>query len=81
MATQNVSTARTSHLVRDPRILGGEPTLAGTRTSVRSIILAAREQGSAAGVLAWYPHLRAEEVAEALAYYWGTCHAHSRLPI
>jgi uncharacterized protein (DUF433 family) len=59
----------TSRIVCDPRILGGEPTVAGTRTSVRSIVLAAREQGSVSGVLQWYPHLSERDVAEALTYF------------
>jgi uncharacterized protein (DUF433 family) len=32
-------------------------------------VLAARAQGTAAGVLDWYPHLTAEDVADALAFY------------
>jgi uncharacterized protein (DUF433 family) len=34
-------------------------------------VLAARAEGSVAGVLAWYPHLTAQQVAEALAFYQG----------
>ena len=69
MSIQSASTAKASRIVRDPRILGGEPVVAGTRTSVRSIVLAAREEGTIAGVLTWYPHLSADDVADALAYY------------
>jgi uncharacterized protein (DUF433 family) len=55
--------------VRDSQIQGGEPTVAGTRTTVRSVVLAAREEGTVAGVLTWYPHLTPEEIAAALTYY------------
>ncbi len=47
---------------------GGEPTVRGTRTTVRSVVLA-REAGGLAGVLYDFPHLSAEDVADALAYY------------
>jgi uncharacterized protein (DUF433 family) len=60
---------RISRVVCDARIQGGEPTVRGTRTTVRSIVLAAREAGGLAGVLDDFPHLSAEDVADALAYY------------
>lgn len=56
-------------VVRDPQILGGEPTVRGTRMSVRSVVLAAREYGGTDGVRTAYPHLELEAIAEALAYY------------
>ena len=68
MATKT-SPLEVSRVVRDPRIQGGEPTVRGTRTTVRSIVLAAREAGGLAGVLSDFPHLSAEDVADALAYY------------
>jgi uncharacterized protein (DUF433 family) len=68
MSTETVP-PRVSRVVRDPRVQGGEPTVRGTRTTVRSIVLAAREAGGLAGVLFDFPHLSAEDVADALAYY------------
>jgi uncharacterized protein (DUF433 family) len=58
-----------SAVVRDRRVLGGEPTLRGTRIAVRSIVLAAQEYGGPEGVLKAYPHLQPDAVNEALAYY------------
>lgn len=58
-----------SRVVRDPSIQGGEPTVRGFRTTVRSVVLAEREWGGVDGVQYAYPHLRAEDVADALAYY------------
>lgn len=55
-------------VVCDRRIQGGEPTVRGTRTTVRSIVLAARQTGTLGGVLYDFPHLSAEDVADALAY-------------
>ena len=56
-------------IVRNPRVLGGEPVVRGTRISVRSIVLASREFGGLDGVREAYPQLTADEVAEALAFY------------
>jgi uncharacterized protein (DUF433 family) len=58
-----------SRIARDPRVQGGEPVVRGTRTTVQSIVLAARETGGLSGVLSDFPHLSAEDVADALVYY------------
>jgi uncharacterized protein (DUF433 family) len=68
MSTETVP-PRLSRVVCDAKVQGGEPTVRGTRTTVRSIVLAAREAGGLAGVLYDFPHLSAEDVADALAYY------------
>src|SRR5439155_99665 len=51
------TSSRKSHIIRDPKVLGGEPSVRGTRISVRSIVLAAREYVGVPGVLTAYPHL------------------------
>jgi len=56
-------------VVSDARVQGGEPVVRGTRTTVRSIVLSAREAGDLVGVLFDFPHLSAEDVADALAHY------------
>jgi uncharacterized protein (DUF433 family) len=56
-------------VVQDPQIQGGEPTVAGTRVTVASVVLAEREWGGVDGVRYAYPQLTAEQVADALAYY------------
>lgn len=62
---QNVS----QRVVREPRILGGEPTIKGTRVPVRSIVLAHRRYGDAERVRQAYPMLDRAAVEEALAFY------------
>jgi uncharacterized protein (DUF433 family) len=57
------------HIVRNPRVLGGEPIVRGTRISVRSIVLAAREYGAPDGVLQAYPQLGLADIRDALAFY------------
>ena len=56
-------------VARNPRIHFGEPTVGGSRTTVASIVLAAQAGDGVEGILAGYPHLTAEDVADALAFY------------
>lgn len=70
MATvQPVELHSAARIVRDRRMLGGEPTVRGTRISVRSVVLAAREYGGVAGVLRAYPQLDPEAARAALTFY------------
>jgi len=67
-----VSTARshtTAQVVRNPQILDGEPTLAGTRVPVRAIVVAARYYPTVARICRAYPMLTPEAVRAALAFY------------
>jgi uncharacterized protein (DUF433 family) len=56
-------------IVRNRRVLGGEPVVRGTRISVRSVVLAEREYGGVAGALDAYPQLRPADVQDALDFY------------
>ncbi len=67
MAVRRESAAR--RIVRNPRVLGGEPIVSGTRISVRSVVLAAREYGGGPGALEAYPQLTPADVRDALAFY------------
>src|SRR3569832_2481540 len=44
-------------IVRNPRILGGEPTVAGTRVSVRIIVVTYRQDGEIGLLLDAFPML------------------------
>jgi len=57
------------HIVRNPDILAGEPTIAGTRIAVRNIIERARYMPIIEELCETYPHLTREEVEEAFAFY------------
>jgi uncharacterized protein (DUF433 family) len=59
----------TSHIVRNPLVLGGEPTVAGTRVPVRSIVLAWELHQDMERVCRAYPMLSHGDVADALAFY------------
>lgn len=56
-------------IVRHPRILGGEPTVKGTRIPVWSIVLTHRYYDDMARVCEAYPMLDRADVEEALAFY------------
>lgn len=56
-------------VVRDPRVLGGEPTLEGTRIPVRTVVEATRFIGNADDIVDAYPMLDRESVECALAFY------------
>jgi len=57
------------HIVRNPDILAGEPTIVGTRIAVRTIIERARNMPVIEELCETYPHLTREEIEEAFAFY------------
>lgn len=65
-ARQPVSRPR---IIRNPKVCGGEPTLAGTRVPISSIVTQWRFYRSLDRVLEAYPHLDIPSVEKALAYY------------
>ena len=64
-------TVQTEHLyiVRNDEILGGEPIVKGTRTSVRSIVGLWRMGILPEEIPQRLPHLKLAEVFDALSYY------------
>jgi len=61
--------ALATSIVHDKRILGGEPVIEGTRTPVRAVIEYLRLYGSKERVLEALPHLTADQLEAAIAYY------------
>lgn len=61
----------TEHLyvVRDERILSGEPIIKGTRTPVRAIVETWRMGIAPEEILKGMPHLTLAQVFDALSYY------------
>jgi len=58
-----------AQIVRDPQVLGGEPTIKGTRVPVWAIVLAWRWQPNLQYISDAYPMVSAEGVQAALAFY------------
>lgn len=61
--------ALATSIVHDKQILGGEPVIEGTRTPVRAVIEYLGLYGSKEGVLEALPHLTADQLEAAIAYY------------
>ena len=59
----------TSRIVRNPRILGGEPIVAGTRVPVRSIVVASRRYSGDLERVRQAYRLDLEAVQQALDFY------------
>ena len=56
------------HIVRNPKVLGGEPSVRGTRIPVRSLVTSLRRYGTTGQVADAYA-LDVGVVEEGLAYY------------
>lgn len=64
-------TTQTEHvyIVKDERILGGEPIIKGTRTPVRAVVEQWRLGHAPEAIPAHLPHLTVAAVFDALSYY------------
>ena len=55
----------------DPRTSGGQPIISGTRTKVTDIAIRYELMGmSADEIINEYPHLKLEQIHDALSYYY-----------
>lgn len=61
--------ARFSHIVRDPRVCGGEPTIKGTRIPVRAVVIEYQRSNDVEWVRKGYPGLDIATIRETLAFY------------
>lgn len=64
---------RFPRIVRNPEVLGGEPDLAGTRVSVRTVVLMHKLYKDFTSVQQALPHLSQADIEEALRYYKSNC--------
>ena len=59
------------YIVTDPETCGGSPHLAGTRITVRTVVIAVLLHGlSPEELLQHYPHLTLSGIHDALSYYY-----------
>ena len=56
------------HIVRDPKICGGEPTIKGTRVTLRTILASLAEGASVEEIVADFPALSADDVRAVIAF-------------
>jgi uncharacterized protein (DUF433 family) len=53
---------------RDPRIVGGEPIIKGTRVTLRTVLASLAEGATTAEILADFPTLTQDDVRAAIAF-------------
>lgn len=58
----------TSQIIRDPQVNGGEPTLRGTRVTVRTVLASLAEGAWIDEILADFPTVSAEQVRAVVAF-------------
>ncbi len=59
------------YISKDPKLSGGQPVISGTRIKVMDIAVRYELMGlSADRIVDEYPHLRLEQVHDALSYYY-----------
>jgi uncharacterized protein (DUF433 family) len=57
-----------AHIIRDPRICGGEPVIKGTRVTLRTVLASLADGDSVEQILEGYPTLTPEDVRAAIAF-------------
>ncbi|HEU5440771.1 MAG TPA: DUF433 domain-containing protein [Ktedonobacterales bacterium] len=62
------NTSTTPGIVTDPDLLGGKPTIEGTRIGVDLILEKVSEGESIEDILRDFPHLRREQIVRAIQY-------------
>ncbi len=55
-------------IIRDPRVVGGEPIVKGTRVTLRTVLASLAEGASIAEILADFPTLTEADVRAAIAF-------------
>ena len=55
-------------IVRDPRLVGGEPVLRGTRVTLRTVLASLAEGATISEIVADFPSLSEEDVRAAIAF-------------
>jgi uncharacterized protein (DUF433 family) len=56
------------HIVRDPEICGGQPTIKGTRVTLRTILATLAEGATTDEILASFPTLTERDVRAVIAF-------------
>jgi uncharacterized protein (DUF433 family) len=56
------------HIVRDPKICGGEPVFKGTRVTLRTVLASLASGDTLEAILADFPSLTLDDVRAAIAF-------------
>src|SRR5687768_2208242 len=57
-----------AHIVRDPKICGGEPVIRGTRVTLRTVLASLVEGATVEEIISDFPTLSAEDVRAVIAF-------------
>ena len=57
-----------AHIVRDPKICGGEPVIRGTRVPLRTVLASLAEGATSEEILADFPTLSADDIRAVIAF-------------
>ena len=57
-----------THIQRDPAICGGEPVIAGTRVTLRTVLASLAEGVQVQELMTHYPSLTEEDIRAAIAF-------------
>jgi len=69
--TDSMTVGSHPYIVSDPEVCGGSPRLAGTRITVRTVVIATLLHGQTPEeLLQHYPHLTLAAIHDALSYYY-----------
>ena len=71
------------HIVRDPKICGGQPVFQGTRVTLRTVLASLAAGDSVETLLGGFPTLTEEQVRAAIAFAAASAHEDlpARLPL
>jgi uncharacterized protein (DUF433 family) len=67
------------HIIRDPKICGGEPVFRGTRVTLRTVLASLADGDSVAAILRNFPTLTEHQINAAIAF--AAASAQDDLPI
>jgi len=56
------------HIIRDPKICGGEPVFQGTRVTLRTVLASLAAGDSPEAILADFPSITLDDVRAAIAF-------------
>jgi uncharacterized protein (DUF433 family) len=68
-SVHQVRTVPPGLIVRNPNVCGGDPTIAGTRIPVQSVVVSYQIYGDVGRVRQAYPRLDETDIQAALTYY------------
>ncbi len=70
-----------AHIIRDPKVCGGESVIKGTRVTLRTVLASLAEGATADEILVDFPSLTAEDIRAVVAFAAASTEEDIPLPI